>query len=75
MYVRSPSVPINKGPVSALSLIAQSLEDGSVAIYDVTDDPRIQYPEEAKKEGIGSILSHTYSCGRRYNWGSKGVYI
>ena len=48
---------INKGPVSALSSIAQSLEDGPVAIYDVTDDPRIQYPEEAKKEGIASILS------------------
>ncbi|MFO7739961.1 MAG: GAF domain-containing protein, partial [Desulfatiglandaceae bacterium] len=24
---------------------------------DVTDDPRIQYPEEAVKEGISSILS------------------
>ena len=48
---------INKGPLSALSSIAQSLADGPVAIYDVTDDPRIQYPEEAKKEGIASILS------------------
>jgi signal transduction protein with GAF and PtsI domain len=48
---------INKGPVSSLSSIAQSLEDGPVAIYDVTDDPRIQYPREAKKEGIVSILS------------------
>jgi len=48
---------INKGPVSALSSIAQSMEDGPIAIYDVTDDPRIQYPEEAKKEGIASILS------------------
>ncbi len=48
---------INKGPVSALRSIAQSLEDGPVAIYDITDDPRIQYPEEAKKEGIASILS------------------
>jgi len=48
---------INKGPVSALSSIAQSLRDGPVAIYDVTDDPRIQYPEEAEKEGIASILS------------------
>jgi GAF domain-containing protein len=28
-----------------------------VAIYDVTDDPRIQYSEAAKKEGIASILS------------------
>ncbi len=48
---------INKGPVSALRSIAQSLEDGPVAIYDVSDDPRIQYPEEAEKEGITSILS------------------
>ena len=48
---------INKGPLSALSSIAQSLEDGPVAIYDVSDDPRIQYPEEAKEEGIYSILS------------------
>lgn len=48
---------INKGPVSVLSSIAQSLQNGPVAIYDVADDPRIQYPEEAKKEGIASILS------------------
>ncbi len=48
---------INKGPVSALRSIAQSLEDGPVAIYDVGDDPRIQYPDEARKEGIASILS------------------
>ena len=48
---------LNKGPVSALRSIAQSLEDGPVAIYDVMDDPRIQYPKEAQKEGISSILS------------------
>lgn len=48
---------ISKGPVSALRSIAQSLEDGPVAIYDVSDDPRIQYPEAAQKEGIASILS------------------
>ena len=48
---------INKGPVSALKSIAQSAKDGPVAIYDVGDDPRIQYPEEAKKEKIASILS------------------
>jgi len=48
---------LNKGPVSAIQSIASSLKDGPVAIYDVTDDPRIQYPEEAKKEGISSILS------------------
>jgi signal transduction protein with GAF and PtsI domain len=48
---------INKGPVNAMRSIAQSLEDGPVAIYDVMDDPRIQYPNEAQKEGISSILS------------------
>jgi len=48
---------INKGPVSALRSIAQSLDEGPVAIYDVMDDPRIQYPEEARKEGIASLLA------------------
>ncbi len=48
---------LEKGPVSALRSIGSSLTEGPVAIYDVTDDPRIQYPEEAKKEGIASIMA------------------
>ncbi len=48
---------LNKGPVSALRSIADSLKDGPIAVYDVSDDPRIQYPEAAEKEGIASILS------------------
>jgi predicted Fe-Mo cluster-binding NifX family protein len=49
---------IDKGPISALRSIASSLQDRQpVAIFDVTDDPRIQYPEAAIKEGIASILS------------------
>ena len=49
---------LNKGPVSSLRSIASALQDGQpVAIYDVTDDPRVQYPEAAAKEGISSILS------------------
>lgn len=48
---------LNKGPVSAMRSIAQSLEEGPVAIYDVMDDPRIQYPSAAQREGIASILS------------------
>ena len=48
---------LNKGPVSSFHSIAASLKDGPVAIYDVSDDPRIQYPEAAEKEGIASILS------------------
>jgi GAF domain-containing protein len=48
---------LNKGPLSALKSIAVSLQDGPIAIYDVNDDPRIQYPDAAEKEGIASILS------------------
>jgi len=49
---------LNKGPVSSLRSIAAALQDRQpVAIFDVTDDPRIQYPADAKKEGIASILS------------------
>ena len=48
---------LSKGPLSAIRSIADSLREGPVAITDVTDDPRIQYPEEAVKEGIASILS------------------
>ena len=56
---------LEKGPVSALKSIAQSLSEGPVAIYDVMDDPRLQYPEEAKKEGIASILSVPISVHSR----------
>jgi signal transduction protein with GAF and PtsI domain len=49
---------IDKGPISALRSIASSLQDRQpVAIFDVTEDPRIQYPEAAIREGIASILS------------------
>jgi len=52
---------LNKGPLSAIRSIADSLKDGPVVISDVTDDPRIQYPDAAKKEGIVSILSVPFS--------------
>jgi GAF domain-containing protein len=48
---------LDKGPLSATKSIPASLEKGPVTIYDVSDDPRIQYPSEARKEGIASILS------------------
>ncbi len=47
---------LNKGPISYLHSIRESMEEVPVAIYDVKDDPRIQYPEAARKEGICSIL-------------------
>lgn len=64
---------IGKGPVSASRSIAHSLEEGPVAIYDVTDDPRIQYPEEAKEEGIASILSVPIVAGGK-SIGALRVY-
>ena len=48
---------INKGPVKHMGALKSSLEDGPLLIYNVADDPRIQYPQEAVREGIVSILS------------------
>ncbi|MBW2709456.1 MAG: GAF domain-containing protein [Deltaproteobacteria bacterium] len=64
---------LNKGPLSSLRSIAGSLKDGPVAITDVTDDPRIQYPEEARKEGISSILSVPIVVGKK-SIGALRVY-
>ena len=65
---------LNKGPVSSLRSIAASLQDRQpVAIFDVTDDPRIQYPNDAKREGIASILSVPIIIGENLI-GSLRVY-
>jgi len=56
---------LDKGPVSALKSITRSMEEGPVAIYDVSDDPRLQYPKEAEKEGIASIMSVPIQVHRR----------
>ena len=57
---------LKKGPVSAMRSISSTLEDGQpVAIYDVNDDPRLQYPDAARKEGIASILSVPMIIGDR----------
>jgi signal transduction protein with GAF and PtsI domain len=48
---------LEKGPISAVRSIAESLGDEPVAIYEVAEDPRLQYPREAQVEGIASILS------------------
>ena len=48
---------VRKGPVSADKSISESLEGKPVAVLEATKDDRIQYREQAKKEGIVSILS------------------
>ena len=65
---------LSKGPVSALRSIASALQDlQPVAIYDVSDDPRIQYPDAAQKEGISSILSAPIILGEKL-FGCMRVY-
>ncbi len=48
---------VMKGPVSADRSISQALEGKAVAVLKATEDERIQYREQAEKEGIASILS------------------
>jgi len=48
---------VRKGPVSADESISEALAGRPIAVFDATGDLRIQYREQAKKEGIGSILS------------------
>ncbi len=48
---------LNKGPVDADQSIADAMEGKTISIYNVTEDPRAQYPKEAREEGIASIVS------------------
>ena len=48
---------LNKGPVDADKSIADSMEGKTISVYNVTEDPRAQYPKEAEEEGIVSIIS------------------
>ncbi|MCP4669673.1 MAG: GAF domain-containing protein [Desulfobacula sp.] len=47
---------LNKGPIHFMQTIREAKDAIPIAIYDIMDDPRIEYPEEAKKEGIASLL-------------------
>jgi GAF domain-containing protein len=48
---------VNKGPVSADKSISEALAGRPIGVFDAIGDLRIQYREQAKKEGIASILS------------------
>jgi GAF domain-containing protein len=48
---------VGKGPLLADRSIADTLEGKPIVIEDAASDPRVQYPEEAKQEGIASIVS------------------
>ena len=48
---------VRKGPVRVDAAITQALDGKPVAVRDATTDPRIQYKDQAKKEGVVSMLS------------------
>lgn len=48
---------IKKGPIDSEKSIADTLSGKWVLVSNAKSDPKIQYREEAKKEGIASILS------------------
>jgi FixJ family two-component response regulator len=49
---------VEKGPLDASKSIGETMANGKhVWIEDVFIDPRVQYPKEAVREGIASILS------------------
>ena len=48
---------IKKGTVLADKSLSEALEGKAVNVIHVSEDDRIQYPEQAREEGISSILS------------------
>lgn len=48
---------IKKGPIDADTSIAEAMEGKIVAIRNVAQDPRVQYPQAAVEEGIVSLVS------------------
>ena len=48
---------LKKGQVDLDKSITEALSGRPVAIYDATTDPRVQYPQEAKEEGIATMVA------------------
>ncbi len=47
---------LNRGPIDAEKSVLSALAGTPIAVSDAANDPRIQYPEAAREEGIKSIL-------------------
>ncbi len=47
---------LSKGPIHFMQTIREAKDAMPIAIFDVMDDTRIEYPLEAKEEGISSLL-------------------
>ena len=57
---------LNKGPVFSEKGLVCSLEGGPIVIRDVSDTDRLQYPGEAKEEGIAAIMSVPVEHNNRF---------
>jgi signal transduction histidine kinase len=64
---------LRKGPVDADRSLARALRGEPHLVLDVTTDPSIQYPGEAMKEGLVSVLSYPLK-GREKVIGTLRLY-
>ena len=48
---------LKKGPVDLDKSVTEALSGRPVAIFDAVNDSRMQYPEEAKEEGIATLVA------------------
>lgn len=48
---------LTKGPLNAPKSITETFKGNPVVIRDISEDNKLQYPDEAKKEGIVAIIS------------------
>jgi signal transduction protein with GAF and PtsI domain len=48
---------LGKGPVDLDRSITEALSGRPVAIFDAVNDPRMQYPQEAREEGIATLVA------------------
>jgi signal transduction protein with GAF and PtsI domain len=48
---------LKKGPVDVDKSVNEALSGRPVAIFDAVNDPRMQYPKEAKEEGIATLVA------------------
>jgi GAF domain-containing protein len=59
-YLKKGPVEVAKSPIDKLAL-----QGKSVQVKDVTKDKRFQYPQEAKKEGVKSVICVPLKCKER----------
>ncbi|MFC1981892.1 GAF domain-containing protein [Chloroflexota bacterium] len=48
---------MRKGPLFTDEVVLKSIEGETIIVENVPEDPRAQYPEDAKEEGIFSVLA------------------